>query len=61
MDLFLLEGYTALIRICLALLKCIESKCYIFEFILEELCQLPYEECLVYLKSFGKTLECDLD
>ena len=49
-DMFLLEGYSALIRICLSLLYLIE----------EELISLPFEEALVYLKTFGKNFEADI-
>ncbi len=48
-DLFLLEGYSALIRICLTLLKLIEG----------DLIQLSYDESLVYLKTFARHLETD--
>lgn len=51
MDLFLLEGFSAFIRICLALLKLIQ----------DELLNLSYDESLVYLKTFGKQLEADVE
>lgn len=67
MDLFLLEGYSAFIRICLALLKLIQGTSYhpipIYTHfcIIGELLKLDYEECLVYLKTFGKQLEADVE
>ena len=50
-DLFLLEGYSALIRICLTLLKLKES----------EIFEMSYDESLVFLKTFGRYLETDLE
>jgi hypothetical protein len=51
MDLFLLEGFTAFIRICLALLQLIQ----------QELLNLSYDESLVYLKTICKQLEPDVE
>ena len=50
-DLFLLEGFTAFIRVILALLYEIE----------EELLQKEYDEGMVFLKTFGKHLNTDMD
>lgn len=60
-DLFLLEGYSALIRICLALLKLIESNTLPYLNAIDELFELPYDESLVFLKTFGRHLETDLE
>lgn len=64
MDLFLLEGYSALIRMCLTLLKLIESTptCHnILFFIIDDLMDLSYDESMVFLKTFGRHLETDVD
>ena len=61
-DLFLLEGYSALIRICLTLLKMIESKSLIsYNSHSGKLSELCYDESLVYLKTFGRHLETDTE
>lgn len=49
LDVFLLEGIKSLLRISLALLKCMES----------HLLQMAYDECMVYLSHCQKDLEID--
>ena len=53
-DLFLLEGVVALIRICLCILSAIKGTTlnrfsYIF---LDDLRDLDFEETLIYMKTF---------
>ena len=49
LDVFLLEGIKSLLRISLALLKCMET----------QLLNMTYEECMVYLSHCQKELEID--
>jgi hypothetical protein len=49
LDVFLLEGIKSLLRISLALLKCMET----------QLLQMAYDECMVYLSHCQKDLEID--
>lgn len=49
LDVFLLEGIKSLLRISLALLKCMEPT----------LLQMGYDECMVYLSHCQKELEID--
>lgn len=49
LDVFLLEGIKSLLRISLALLKCMEKK----------LLGMQYDECMEYLSHCQKVLEID--
>lgn len=49
LDVFLLEGIKSLLRISLALLKCMEP----------QLLSMGYDECMVYLSHCQKELEID--
>lgn len=49
LDVFLLEGIKSLLRISLALLKCMET----------QLLNMTYDECMVYLSHCQKELEID--
>ena len=49
LDIFLLDGIKSLLRISLALLKCMQTK----------LLQMDYDECMVYLSHQQKDLEID--
>ncbi len=62
-DLFLLEGFSAFIRVCLALLKLIESNYnnLFINYDAGELFELSFDESLVYLKTFGRHLETDVE
>jgi hypothetical protein len=61
-DLFLLEGFSAFIRVCLALLKLIESNyIHYIMLIIGELFELSFDESLVFLKTFGRYLETDVE
>jgi hypothetical protein len=49
LDIFLLDGIKSLLRISLALLRCMQTK----------LLQMDYDECMVYLSHQQKDLEID--
>ena len=49
LDIFLLDGIKSLLRISLALLRCMQTK----------LLHMDYDECMVYLSHQQKDLEID--
>jgi hypothetical protein len=49
LDIFLLDGIKSLLRISLALLRCMQTK----------LLLMDYDECMVYLSHQQKDLEID--